>query len=127
MKEENEGEEGIEFDPEHFDVQGRALWYGELKVEMNPDSKQYEQLAEDLTDEIKAGWEEEPEVSSQGPPPLCRLLVPTLRHISSHNPLISTFQRISSPTKRRSYETSLRCRIWHAAITRGAHSPAPSS
>ena len=50
-------EKTFEFDPEDMDDEGRMLWYGELQVNMDPYTKQYVQVCDDITDEIKAGWQ----------------------------------------------------------------------
>ena len=33
---EEEEADGFDFDPNHFDTEGRQLWFGELQVEMDP-------------------------------------------------------------------------------------------
>ena len=45
-----------EFDPEHMDSVGRTVWVGQLEFVMDPFSKQVEQSAFDLTDEMREHW-----------------------------------------------------------------------
>lgn len=55
-----------EFDPEHMDSVGRTVWMGQLEFVMNPFSKQIEQSALDLTDEMREYWRVEGGANSAG-------------------------------------------------------------